>query len=403
MQANFINFKFTFKVYVYICNKKIKQMKYIITLLMILIINAKIVFASSGYHYARIKDIVNIEGVRDNNLMGYGLVVGLKGTGDNLRNSIFTRKVLIELLQKFGIDTKGDSNLKTKNIAAVAITANLPPFARKGTKIDITVSTLGDAKSLKGGVLLATPIMGADGEVYAVAQGSLDVSGYDVSSDSGSSTNKGEVTTAYIANGANIERELNFNFNQRNKIQLTLKNPDISTANNIVNIINKKMQQNIAKTLDPATISLSIKGKYSNNVMLLLQKIENFKVSTDIPARIVIDKASGTIVLGHNVTISKIAIAQGNLQIVVNETQEESKIKEIYNDYEAIYKDTINNSNIVINESSDKKIMILDPKQANLTSLVNGLNSLGVSPRDLITILRVIKKAGALQAEIITM
>jgi flagellar P-ring protein precursor FlgI len=349
-------------------------------------------------HAARIKDIVSTEGVRDNILLGYGLVVGLNGTGDRLQNNAFTEQSLMAFLERQGVNTRG-ANLKTRNVAAVTVTATLPGFARSGGRIDVSVSAMGDAKSLLGGTLLATPMMGADGNVYAVAQGALSVGGFSVEGDSGSSITKGVPTNAYIANGATVEREIDFDLNQMPMLRLGLRNPDVTTATSIMHAINARIGPATAKVRDPGTVELSVPESYTGDVATLLADIGTLEVETDQPARIVIDEASGTIVMGENVRIDTVAVAQGNLVVKVEEQPAVSQPNPFAP--EGAQTVVVPQTNLTVDESSGNKVAILE-EGATLRDLVTGLNALGVGPRDLITILQNIKAAGAMQAEIET-
>lgn len=348
---------------------------------------------------ARVKDITNFEGIRDNMLVGYGLVVGLEGTGDNLKNAVFTQKGLEELLSRMGINTRGAA-LKTKNVAAVTVTANLPPFSRQGSKIDVNISTLGDAKSLKGGTLLATPLFGADGNVYAVGQGSVSIGGF-LAADAatGNSVNKGVNTSGFISNGAIIEQEIPFNLSTLNTLNLALKNPDISTAQHLADAINFKMGKQYATAIDPGTVKLDIPEAYKDNIMTFLSEIEQLPVLTDQPAKIVIDESSGTIVMGQNVRIDTVAVAQGNLVVEVTKTPVVSQPGAFAPDSAQTVAADLTNINV--SEDKDNKLTVVEGN-ATLQELVNGLNALGIGPRDMITILQTIKSAGALQAEIET-
>lgn len=346
---------------------------------------------------SRIKDIVYFEGVRDNILLGYGLVVGLNGSGDNLKNSAFTEKGLTEFLGRLGVNIKG-SNLKTKNVAAVTVTATLPPFSRQGSHIDVAVSTLGDAKSLEGGMLLATPLLGADGEVYAVAQGQVAIGGFQARSGS-DTVSKGVPTNGQVANGAIIEREIHFKLNDMKSLNLALRNPDISTARQVAESINELLGTDSAKASDPGTVKLKVPELYEHNVVGLLADIEQLTVQPDQPARIVIDEASGTIVMGENVRIDTVAVAQGNLIVNIKQTPVFSQPTAFSSD-SATTKQAVD-TQIDVSEEPGRKVAMLS-QGASLRELVNGLNSLGVSPRDLITILQTIKAAGALQADIET-
>lgn len=349
---------------------------------------------------ARIKDIVNVEGVRDNILVGYGIVVGLNGTGDNLKNSVFTQKGLEDLLSRMGMNVSGAS-LKTKNVAAVTVTATLPAFARHGSKIDVSVSTMGDAKSLSGGTLLATPLLGADGEVYAVAQGAITIGGFHAADpkNSGNVIDKGVSTAGNITEGAIVEQEIPFELKELSSLSLALKNPDITTASKIADTINIFIGEGTAEATDPGTVEVNVASSRKANVMELLASIEPLVVDTDIPAKIVIDEASGTIVMGKNVTIDTVAVAQGNLVVEIKQTPIISQAQPFAP--ESATTVATSQSEIIVNENKNKKLSVLE-RNTTLQDLVNGLNALGVGPRDLITILQTIKSAGALQASIET-
>ena len=346
---------------------------------------------------SRIKDIVNIEGVRENMLMGYGLVVGLNGTGDKLKNSAFTEQSLIAFLERQGVNTRG-TELKTQNVAAVTITATLPAFARTGSKVDVAVSAMGDAKNLAGGTLLATPLYGADGEVYVVAQGAVSIGGFKAQGEATTIT-KGVPTSGFIANGGIIERETEFALNKMKEVKLSLRNPDISTAGRVADAINAQVGAGVATVSDPGTVALIIPTIYKNNVTRLLADIETLPVETDQVAKIVIDEASGTIVMGENVRIDTVAVAQGNLVVKVEENPQVSQPNPLTANGTAAI--VTPQTTITTNEKPGQKMAVLN-RGASLGELVAGLNALGVSPRDLITILQTIKAAGALQAEIRT-
>lgn len=343
---------------------------------------------------SRIKDITDFEGVRDNLLVGYGLVVGLNGTGDDLNSAPFTRESLIGMLQRLGI-TARDANLDTKNVAAVMITANLPPFARQGSRIDITVSALGDSDSLLGGTLLVTPLLAADGEVYAVAQGPIAIAGFSAEGD-GQSVTKGVPTTGRIPSGAIIEREIAFDLQELDTIKISLRNPDFTTARRVAEEINRFIGLPTAKPIDPGTVLLSIPANYRGNTVALLTDIEQLRVQPDQLARVVVDERSGIIVMGENVRISTVAIAQGNLTIRITETPQVSQPGPFSNTGTTT---TVARTDIAVDEGKDAKLAVL-AEGVSLQELVNGLNTLGIGPRDLITILQAVKAAGALQAEI---
>lgn len=349
-------------------------------------------------HAARIKDVVAFEGIRENMLMGYGLVVGLNGTGDKLQNNAFTEQSLIGFLERQGVNTRG-VQLKSKNVAAVTVTAKLPPFARAGAGIDVTISALGDAKSLLGGTLLATSLYGPDGNVYAVAQGPVTVGGFEASGSSGSNITKGVPTNGFISNGATVEREIDFKLNEMASLRLSLRNPDITTASNVMRVINQQVGAGVSRVDDPGTVTLMVPTAYKGDVIGLLADIETLPVETDQPARIVVDEATGTIVMGENVRISTVAVAQGNLIVKVEETPQVSQPSPFAP--EGAETTVVPRTDVTVSEQSGNKIAVLK-EGATLKDLVAGLNALGVGPRDLITILQTIKAAGALQADIET-
>jgi flagellar P-ring protein FlgI len=357
-------------------------------------------FAANAHADSRIKDIVNFEGVRDNMLMGYGLVVGLNGTGDKLTNSAFTEQSLIAFLERQGVNTRGTS-LKTKNVAAVTVTARLPAFARTGAKIDVTVSAMGDAKDLTGGTLLATPLYGADGAVYSVAQGQISIGGFRAASDSANVTiTKGVPTSGFIANGAIVEKEVNFALNDLPELKMALRNPDVTTAQSLANVINQQIGPGLAIVSDPGTVTLTVPASYQNNVTQLLADVERLTVPTDQIARIVVDEASGTIVMGENVRIDTVAVAQGNLIVKIEETTAVSQPNVFAP--ESAQTVAVQQGSVEVTDTGAGNRMAVLQRGATLKDLVAGLNALGVGPRDLITILQTIKAAGALQAEIQT-
>jgi len=342
----------------------------------------------------RIKDIVDFEGVRENLLIGYGLVVGLNGTGDGLDGAIFTRESLVGMLERLGVNAR-DEALDTSNVAAVMVTAILPPFATQGTRIDITVSAIGDAKSLLGGQLLVTPMIGADGEVYAVGQGPVAVSGFSAQGQ-GASVTRGVPTAGRIANGAIVERELGFSLNQMETVRIALRNPDFTTSRRIAQAINAFVGGPIAQPTDPGTVRMLVPDSYRNNAVALITDVEQLRVTPDSVAKVVIDEQTGVIVMGENVRINTVAIAQGNLTIRITETPQVSQPQPFAEAGETV---VVPRTQIEIDDDAEKKLTVL-PQQVTLQELVNGLNALGVGPRDLISILQAIKAAGALQAEL---
>ena len=343
---------------------------------------------------ARVKDIADFEGIRDNQLVGYGLVVGLDGTGDDLGSAVFTRESLIGMLQRMGVNAR-DDNLDTDTVAAVMVTTDLPPFARQGTRIDVTVSAIGDADSLFGGMLLVTPLLGADGEVYAVAQGPVAVSGFSAEG-SGQSVTKGIPTNGRISNGGIIEREVGFDLQRMEQFNVTLRNPDLTTARYLAEAINGLVGENAATPTDPSTVAVDVPQKYRGNTVALLTDIEQLRVRTDQTARVVIDERSGVIVIGENVRISTVAIAQGNLTISITETPQVSQPGAFSSTGTT---EVVDRTDIEIDEDAGKRLAIMK-NGVSLEEVVSGLNALGVGPRDMISILQAIKAAGALQADI---
>tara|TARA_R100000005_G_scaffold96537_1_gene84313 strand:+ start:5408 stop:6568 length:1161 start_codon:yes stop_codon:yes gene_type:complete len=343
---------------------------------------------------SRVKDIADFEGIRDNILVGYGLVVGLNGTGDSLRNSPFTEQSLTSMLERLGVNTSDDT-LKTKNVAAVVVTATLPPFQRQGTKIDVVVSSLGDATNLMGGTLVVTPLMAADGEAYAVAQGTLTVAGFSAGGAAESIT-RGVPTTARIVNGAIVERELGFDLASMTSLRISLRNPDLTTSRRIATAINNYIGRPIAEPNDPSTVVLNLQGSNRNNMVELLADIEQLPVKPDQIARVVIDEQSGIIVIGSEVRVDTVAIAQGNLTVRITETPQVSQPAPFSEGGETV---VVPRTNVEVDDDGEKKLTILK-EGVRLQDLVDGLNALGIGPRDMISILQAIKAAGALQAEI---
>jgi len=351
------------------------------------------VSAAPAHAASRIQDIVDFENVRENQLIGYGLVVGLKGTGDMLRNAPFTEQSLKSMLDRLGINMR-DLRMNTKNVAAVTITATLPPFARKGSRIDVQIAAMGDASSLQGGTLLTTPLVGMDGEVYAVAQGTVAVSGFEARG-AAQSVSRGVTTSARITNGAIVEREVPFVLGQMETMRLALKNPDFTTAQRVASTINAA-QGPVARMLDPTTVQVDLPSGYPYGMAHFISEIERLPVTVDQPARIVVDEASGTIVMGADVKVSRVAIAQGNLTIRVTEMPQVSQPAPFSEGGQTV---VVPRTNIEVDDGAGRQLGVLETG-VSLQDLVNGLNALGVTPRDLITILQALRAAGALQAEV---
>ena len=370
--------------------KVLKSLKLLSTLLVAISV---VMVPTHAYSASRIKDIVYFEGVRENLLVGYGLVVGLDGTGDTLQNAPFTQQSIVAMLERMGVNTR-DESMRTKNMAAVMVTATLPAFARQGTKIDIVVSAMADAQDLSGGTLVVTPLVGADGEVYAVGQGPLAVGGFVVTAD-GQEIKQGVPTSGRISNGAIVEREVEFDLGSLNQIHLSLKNPDFTTSRRIAQAINAQLDFPSAKALDPATVLLTRPLGDRRPIIELMTDIEQISVIPDQPARVVVNESSGIIVMGSNVKINTIAIAQGSLTIKITETPQVSQPTP-FSEGETV---TVPSSTIEIDSGEGSQLGIIE-SGVTLQDLVNSLNALGIGPRDMISILQAIKAAGALQADI---
>ena len=347
---------------------------------------------SAAQATSRIKDLASFEGARQNQLIGYGLVVGLNGTGDTLNNIPFTKQSLQAMLERLGVNVRGQQ-MRTGNVAAVMVTANLPAFGTQGTRIDVTVSALGDSKSLQGGTLLVTPLLGADGNVYSVAQGSVAIGGFEAEGQAAKIV-RGVPTVGRIANGAIIEREIDFQLNRLTNLRLALRNSDFTTAKRIAAAVNDYFGSAVAEPVDAGTVQVSLSAKSDTNIIALLTEIEQLQVEPDLAAKVVIDERSGVIVLGRDVRVSTVAVAQGNLTVSIAETPEVSQPAPFSNGETRV----VPRTSVGVQEDGRKLALVREG--VSLQQLVDGLNALGIGPRDLITILQAIKAAGALQADI---
>jgi flagellar P-ring protein precursor FlgI len=343
----------------------------------------------------RVKDITSFESVRYNQLIGYGLVVGLPGTGDRLTNTPFTEVSIISMLLRLGVAVP-NANLRTRNVAAVMVTARLPAFARNGSAIDVSVAAMGDTTDLRGGMLLATPLLAADGQVYAVAQGQLSVSGFAAGGNAASVT-RGVPTIASVANGALVEREMGFNLDDFRSLRMRLRNPDFTTALRVEAAINNYFDARIAKAEDLSTIVIAVPERFERRVAQFLGEVEALRVEPDQLARVVIDENSGTIVIGADVRISEVAVTLGSITIEVNEQPVVSQPAPFAQQGETV---VVPRTNIGVDDQSEARFQLL-PEAPTLQELVAGLNALGVGPRDVISVLQAIKSAGALHAELI--
>ena len=345
---------------------------------------------------ARIKDLSSIKGVRSNQLIGFGLVIGLAGTGDSATNVFFSIQALFNMLKKMGVTIPSGEvdSLKFKNVATVMVTAELPSFARQGDRIDVTVSSVGDSKSLQGGTLLMTPLKGPDSKTYGVAQGPLSIGGFEVAGG-GAGTQKNHLTVGRVVNGALVERELPHEFNAKGELVFALKKTDFTTARRISQAINNELKDQSAFVIDGRTIKVEVPKFYINNTSELISRIEKLDVEPDIVARVIVDERTGTVVMGENVRISTVAVAHGALFIQIKGEPAAADAPPPVAEPEAV--NPVRTP--VPAEEGEDKLLVMN-KGASLGDIVNGLNAIGVTPRDLIAILQSIKAAGALHAEL---
>jgi flagellar P-ring protein FlgI len=342
----------------------------------------------------RIKDLVEFDGVRGNDLVGYGLIVGLNGTGDGLRNSPFTEEIMSNLLERLGVNVAGE-DFRPKNVAAVLVTATLPPFARSGGQIDVTVSAIGDAKSLQGGTLVMTPLNGADGQIYAVAQGTI-IAGGLAAEGEGARVVQGVPTSGTIPSGARVEREVEFDLTSLTSVRLALRSPDFTTAGRIETAINREFGGGIAAMMDSGTVALNLAGAGMASPAHVLERVENLTVVPETRARVVVDQRSGTIVMGEDVRISRVAVAQGNLTLRIQEAPLVAQPNP-FSEGETV---VVPRTSATI-ETADGTGLAELQGGTNLSEVVAGLNALGVAPYDMIDILKSINAAGALHAEFV--
>ncbi|MFO7686478.1 MAG: flagellar basal body P-ring protein FlgI [Desulfobacterales bacterium] len=340
---------------------------------------------------ARIKDIVDIKGARQNQLVGYGLVVGLSGTGDG-KNAVFTSQSLAAVLDKMGV-TVNPEQLKGNNVAAVMVTAALPAFAKTGSRIDVMVSSIGGAESLQGGTLLLTPLRAANSQVYAVAQGAVSTGGFVVRGAS-AGVAKNFPTVGRVADGALIERELAVAFNEKERLSLALRAPDFTTAARVAAAINANVFNGAASTPDGGTVDVIVPQEYLGNVVAFVSLIENLEVTPDVESKVVINERTGTIIMGESVRISTVAIAHGNLSIQINESANVSQPLPFSEGQTVVIPQT----DVAVQEGRNPIILV--NQGVSIGDVVRALNALGVSPRDLIAIFQALKAAGALQAKL---
>ena len=358
---------------------------------------ALLFFLTGSVEAARIKDLSGIKGVRSNQLIGFGLVIGLTKTGDSAVNVFFSIQAIASMLKKLGVTIPSAriGQLQFKNIATVIVTANLPAFAKHGDNIDVTVSSLGDAKSLQGGTLLMTPLKGTDSNTYAVAQGPISIGGFSVQG-AARGVQKNHLTVGRISNGALVEKEIKSNFNVKDEIILALKKTDFTTASRITRAINNNMKDEVATMIDGRTVRVKIPKFFKNNASDLVTKIESIEVAPDTEAKVIIDERTGTVVMGENVRISSVAVAHGALFVQIKEEPVVSQPPALAS--ETAETVVLPRTRISVGEGEDKLLVI--PKSVSLGDVVQGLNSIGVTPRDLIAILQAIKSSGALHARL---
>lgn len=356
------------------------------------ILGLVMLFAAEATHATvRVKDIAALKGVRQNQLIGYGLVVGLQGTGDGT-SSQFTMQSLATMLNNLGVGIDS-STINVKNVAGVIVTSYLPPFARQGSKLDILVSSLGDAKSLQGGTLLLTPLKGADGQVYAVAQGPVTIGGF-ASDKAGANQQKNHPTVGKVPGGGTIERELSFDFSILDELTYSLHNPDFTTANRVVKAVNAELQGNFAFAKDSGTVTVKVPPTFKSKVVQLVSEIETVKIKPDTFAKVVVNERTGTVVVGQDVRISTVAIAHGSLTISIQPKIEVSQ-PEALSDGETKVVET---AEVNVKEGENKLAIL--PESVSIKDLVKALNTVGVTPRDLIAVFQAIQAAGALQADL---
>lgn len=348
------------------------------------------VVSATSASVARLKDLADVEGVRGNQLFGYGLVTGLNGTGDGKID--FTNKSVANFMEKMGIKVDPQA-IKVKNVASVLVTAELPAFIRPGSKIDISLSSLGDAKSLQGGTLLLTPLKAADGNVYAVGQGQISVGGFSVS-DGGDTDTKNHPTVGLIAAGAMVERAIPFDLFQSKKVRIVLRKPDFTTMTRVVSKINQELGKPMAVAVDGGSVEIPVTPEFARDPIGLMAQIENLDVEQDLSAKIVVNERTGTIIMGEHVRIGKVALAHGNLNVSIRSETQVSQPNALAEGRTA----EVTNSDITVGEEDSRLALV--GGEVTLGEIVKALNSLGATPRDLISIFQALKKSGALTADL---
>lgn len=341
----------------------------------------------------RVKDIAEIEGVRGNQLIGYGLVIGLNRTGDRVQQNLYTKQTLQNLLERMGISTTLDS-LKPDNIATVIVTSTLPPFARQGTKIDVTVSSLADARSLQGGTLVLTPLKGVDGQIYALAQGPLSIGGISAG-DGGNSVEINHPTVGRVPSGATVERAITQALAVDGTLTLALRQDDFTTAARLNRVVNQKFGVGTSRALDARNVHITIPAAYSNDRVSFIAELESLKLQTDAVAKVIINERTGTIIMGRDVRLASVAISQGGVTVRIGTEYQVSQPSVLSRTGETV---AVPNTTVEVNERKPESIVL--PDGATVDEVVRGLRAVGVSARDIISILQAIKSAGALSADL---
>ncbi|MDJ0808638.1 MAG: flagellar basal body P-ring protein FlgI [Desulfobacterales bacterium] len=364
-----------------------------LTVCMLMGLFVSLQLAPAPVQAARIKDIANFRGVRQNQLVGYGLVVGLDGSGDSTKSE-FTQQSLSSLLERMGV-TVDPEDIKVENVAAVMVTADLPPFASSGSRIDVLVNSIGDAKNLQGGTLLLTPMKGVDGQVYAMAQGPVSTGGFSYGKGTGTGVQKNFPTAGRVVGGATIEREIRTRFNTREALTLALHKPDFTTATRMAMAINSAFADSLAKAADAGTVEVRIPDLYIGRTVEMVALIEGIGVTPDNISKVIINERTGTVIMGENVRIATIAIAHGNLSIQVNKTDRVSQPLPFSRTGDTV---VTSDREIIVEEGTNPLFLV--ESGVSIGEVVRALNALGVTPRDLIAIFQALKAAGALQAEL---
>lgn len=358
------------------------------------------IFSVHSVYGARIKDIAQLHGVRDNQLLGYGIITGLDGTGDDMKKSVFTLQAIYNMMTRHGITIDPDDidDIKIENIAAVMVTGTLPPFAKSGSRMDVQVSSIGDAESLAGGTLLMTPLLGADGEVYSVAQGAITVGAFSYGGKA-AQVQQNHPTVGRIAGGAIIEKSVDMEVGKNGQLQYQLRDADFTTASNLAAVVNKHFGRGTAYADTPGTVQIKVTEPYKDNIVDFVASLETLNVQSDSPAKIVVNEKTGTIVMGKDVRLSTVAVSHGNLSLIIRDDYNVSQPAPLSGGQTVVTPET---SIDVIED--DGELVVLDMKKGvSIGEIANALNAIGATPRDLIAIFQAIKASGSLQGELVVL